>query len=379
MELGGYCLTESCPILLEVSTHRRLIEGGPGLVDLRLTNVSQAGDAYVRVGLSGELIDAWAAPLEVIPAGGHVVVRVRTAGMPRGTYLVAVRLSVEASDGLMSTLVGHFDRDVESAGVTGPSYHLSITGGDGSVIDAEHLRVGADAYPLPEKRAATYEQVLLRADPLTSALKSCILTDSAGTRRLHVLTGSVLAIGRDRDNVNLPVNERYNQVSRLHCRLTADEHGVWLDHVATTNTTRLNDTEVPRRVSVPVSESSRVLLARQCEIEVTPLTHVAIEQGMRRHLADRGVALPQPLTPGLGGILIRMMDENVNRSELYLWVLGTVRLCDIPDAPQAWAPLALASIPELFGMELSPEGAILTATGVIEGNRLGRCVVSCPE
>ncbi|MCA9310452.1 MAG: FHA domain-containing protein [Phycisphaerales bacterium] len=364
-------MRDPAPILLEVSTHRRLVDGAPGLLDLRLTNPGQE-TLYARVALHGELVD-WTSTLEVIQPGAVVEIPVPTRPAGRGTYLCGVHVTAQGSDGLQVTLIGRFDREVAPAATSSASYHVNISAGDGAVIDAAHLRVGQDA-PATQRAQPAYSPVPLRADPLAGALTCCNLTDTSGGATMGVLSGPTLSIGRQRDLVDLAVPDHHHQVSRLHCRLSASGGTLWLEHLATTNTTRLNEEEVLGRVPLPMSGPSRVLLGRQTMLELTPLGDAGVGADFRRALAEQGIVKQSEANAPDGGLLLKLQDPDSGRSSLHLWLLGTVRLGDIPDAPPSWTTLVLATFPELFQAELGATG-IQCIAPLMDGGRVGACSI----
>ena len=94
----------------------------------------------------------------------------------------------------------------------------------------------------------------------------------------------------------------------------------------------------------------------------------------RRALAEQGIVKQSEANAPDGGLLLKLQDPDSGRSYLHLWLLGPVRLGDIPDAPPSWTTLVLATFPELFQAELGATG-IQCIAPLMDGGRVGACSI----
>lgn len=352
---------EQPPVRVEVS-RPRLVEGGSGVLRVRVVNVS--GESITcTLGMQGALTDAWRDTPTVLAPGRKADRGVNTKHLARGLFVVHVSVDVERSDGSITRFVGQVDREVDALASGSAAISVNITGGDGAVIDASQLRLGNLDEASRFAGGTQFEVIELGVDSVGSGPSRVMLADQRGPKLL-VISGDRLVIGRDSEQSDLVVPDP--AVSGVHVEITKSEGRFVVHHRSRTNTTVLNQSSVTseRSAALRDGEESTLVLSGTWRCLIRLIHDEGTASSVRRGLVDRGVPVASSSADGAAGVLFTPHASCGPGFVPVLWLSTAMRLGDARLGNLRDPGIVLSAFRGLHEVRLSSDARVLSISSL---------------
>lgn len=350
-------------VRVEVS-RPRLVEGGSGVLRLRVVNVSNES-LTCTLGMQGALTDAWQDTPTVLAPGRKADRGVTIKDLARGLFVVHVSVDVERSDGATARFVGQIDREVDAL-ASGPAINnVHITG------DA-HVLSDVTFFQSPEHRLnqGEYEEVELAPSSADIGLSRVTIADRQGLK-LHVITGDRIVIGRDPKS-DLVFPDRV--VSNVHVEITKAAGRFVVHQRSRTNTTVLNQSSVMEDLPaiLPKGEDSTLVLSGTCRCRIRVIQGDGTAASVRRGLVERGMPVASSSADGIAGLLLTPDASGGQGFVPVLWLNTAMRVAEAGIDGLGDANIVLSAFCGLQGVQLADDGRVLSVSHLRVNAQLGR-------
>lgn len=352
------------PVRVEVS-RPRLVEGGSGVLRVRVVNVS--GESITcTLGMQGALTDAWRDTPTVLAPGRKADRGVTIKDLARGLFVVHVSVDVEWSDGATARFVGQVDREVDAL-ASGPAINNVQITGDATVLS------DVTFFPSPERKLhqGEYEEVELAPSSVDIGLNRVTLADRQGPR-LHVITGDRIVIGRDHGRADVLVSKAEETVSRVHVEFEKKGGEVVLHHRSGTNTTLLCDAGVTegRPVTLGHDDDFTLVLGGTWKCRFRVFRDDVVPRYVGRGLIERGVAAGPSSAEGIAAVLFTPENQGSPESMPVLWLCTAVRLCALGLEGIQDQHIVLSAFYGLQEIRLADDGRVLSLISLCVNKRI---------